>query len=111
MEYKLRILKLKCYLQDESDGDEIYLTSAGKKVWPEDSKYIKIKDEETVVGLEFIIQKGDSLSVELWDHDLLSANDHLGSLIITAEAHGQFTNDFVKQGSDKSKYGLEWEVG
>ena len=42
------------------------------------------------------------MDIEIWDYDLLSANDHLGSLTIHAEAHGHFANDFVKQGSDQS---------
>jgi hypothetical protein len=111
MEYKLRILKLKCYLSDETDGDEVYLQSGGKKIWPTDQKFMHVTGEETLVGLDYKIQKGESIAIELWDHDMLSANDHLGSLVIQVEAHGQFTNDFIKQGTDQSKYALEWEVG
>ncbi len=111
MQYKLRLLNLKCYLPDEADGDEIFIKSEGKKIWPVDEKYITTNKESVAIGLEFTITKGDSISYELWDHDLLSANDHLGSLLITAEAHGQFINDFAKQGKDQSKYALEWEIG
>ena len=111
MDYKLRILSLKCYLKDESDGDEVYLMSDGKKVWPLEARYVVAMDETTPIGLEFDIQKGDVISYELWDHDKLSANDHLGTLTITAEAHGHYENEFVKQGNDNSKYALEWELG
>ena len=111
MKYKLKILSLKCYLPDEADGDEVFLKSEGKKIWPVDAKYTMAKDEITPIGLEFIIQKGDVISYELWDHDKLSANDHLGSLTIHAEAHGHYANDFIKRGKDQSKYGLEWELG
>ena len=111
MKYKLRIISLKCYLRDESDGDEVYLKTEGKKFWPVDAKYVVAKEETTPINLEFIIEKGDIISYELWDHDKLSANDHLGSLILTAEAHGHFQNEFSKQGNDQSKYALEWEIG
>ena len=111
MEYKLRILSLKCYISDESDGDEIYLMSAGKKIWPTDNKYRNINVESTQIELVMIIQKGDRITIELWDHDKLSANDHLGDLTIQADAHGHFVNEFMKKGKDKSKYALEWEIG
>lgn len=111
MKYKLKILSLKCYLRDEADGDEVYLKSEGKKIWPVEAKYTVAREESTPVGLEFIIQKGDVISYELWDHDKLSANDYLGSLTIIADAHGHYVNEFDKPGNDQSKYALEWELG
>jgi hypothetical protein len=111
MVYKLRILNLKCYLSDEADGDEVYLESEGGKIWPTDHKFIQVTGEETAIGVDFKIQKGESMDIELWDYDMLSANDHLGRIVIQADAHGHFTNDFIKQGNDQSKYGLEWEIG
>ena len=111
MIYKLRILSLKCYLPDEVDGDEVYLKSEGKKIWPISAKYEVASAETTPIGLEFIIQKGDIIVYELWDHDKLSTNDHLGNLTITADAHGHYIKEFSKSGKDKSKYALEWELG
>ena len=111
MNYKLRILNLKCYLPDESDGDEVFIKSEGKKIWPIDAKFIVASEENTPIDLEFIIQKGDVISYELWDHDRLSANDHLGDITIHADAHGQYINEFTKPGNDQSKYALEWELG
>ena len=111
MKYKLKILNLKCYLRDESDGDEIYLISDGKKIWPADKKYLTITEEETPIGVDFDIEKGDNIPIDIWDHDKLSTNDHLGSLIIKADSHGQFVLDFTKTGQDGSRYGLEWEIG
>jgi hypothetical protein len=111
VDYKLKILSLKCYLPDESAGDDIYLELAGKKIWPTNAKFLIIKTEDNPVNLEFNIQKGDKITIDLWDHDLLTANDHLGSLTINAEAHGHFENEFTKLGKDQSKYALEWEIG
>ena len=111
MKYRLRILNLKCYLPDEADGDEVYIISEGKKVWPQENNYVSANKDTIPVGLELSINKGDYVSYELWDHDLFSTNDLLGSLIISADAHGQFVNDFTKEGKDQSKYALEWEIG
>ena len=111
MQYKLRILNLKCYLSDESDGDEVYLMSDNKKIWPSDKGYKTVTTETTKLNLEYQIEKGDEMRIELWDYDTFSANDHLGEIIIPAEKHGHYKNDFVKVGKDKSRYALEWEIG
>lgn len=111
MKYKLKILNLKCYLPDEKDGDDIYLMSVGNKIWPSDKKCITITDEDTAIGVDISIDKGDRIPVELWDHDKLSKNDHLGSLVIEADSHGQFVLEFTKTGGDISRYALEWEIG
>ena len=111
MKYKLVLLNLKCYLSDESDGDEIFILMNGEKVWPMSEKYLTINQEETALNLEFQITKGDKFKIELWDFDVLSANDLLGTLNMEATSHGHFVADFHKTGSDTSKYGLEWEIG
>lgn len=111
MLYKLRLLNLKCYLSDESDGDEIFLKSEGKKIWPVEEKFKTINAEETKLNIEFEVEKGAKMPIELWDYDVLSANDHLGDLTIVADAHGKYEVDFHKTGKDKSKYALEFEIG
>ena len=111
MKYKLRLLNLKCYLSDESDGDEIYILLNGNKVWPENQKYLTVLEETTALNVEIEITKGDMLSFQLWDFDVLSANDLLGSLDINADRHGSYNIDFSKEGKDKSKYALEFEIG
>ena len=111
MIYKLKLLKLYCYLPDEADGDEIYLLMNGERVWPVNEKYRTITEQETRLDLPFEINKGDSLDFELWDFDALSKNDLLGKLTIVASAHGNYKSDFVKTGADQSKYALEYEFG
>lgn len=111
MQYKLKILNLKCYLSDESDGDEIYIISNNEKIWPVDSNFETVTAETTSLNLEYNIEKGDEMRIELWDYDTFSANDHLGEIVIKAEAHGHFVNEFSKKGKDKSRYALEWEIG
>lgn len=111
MKYKLVLLKLLCFLPDESDGDEIFILMDGKRIWPIDAKFKTVKAGEILLDIHIEIQKGDIIDFELWDHDTLSPNDLLGKITLKADAHGHFTNDFVKTGSDKSKYALEWEIG
>lgn len=111
MKYKLTLLSLRCYLPDESDGDEIYILMNGDKVWPAKDKYLTVLEETTSLNVSFDIEKGDSFDFELWDHDTLSRNDLLGKLSIVANSHGKFINDFGKTGEDNSRYGLEWEIG
>lgn len=111
MPYGIQTQNCKYYLRDESDGDEVYIKSDGKKVWPVDAKYLLIGEENTLVGLEIILRKGGSLEIEICDYDLLSADDHLGSLTLYAEAHGTYVKDFTKLGKDQSKYELEGEIG
>jgi len=111
MQYKLKILNLKCYLSDESDGDEIYIISNNEKIWPVDSNFETVTAETTSLNLEYNIEKGDEMRIELWDYDTFSANDHLGEITIEATAHGHFVNEFSKKGKDKSRYALEWEIG
>ena len=110
MNYKLTILNLNCYLPEEAGGDEIYLKYAGNRIWPLDSRFYHITNETTPVNIEFPVVKGDRLTIELWEFDVLSANDHLGNLTIIADAHGHYTNEFTKTGKDRSKYALEWEI-
>jgi len=98
-------------LSDESDGDEIFILMDGKKIWPTEKKFLTINDENTKIDLVIEIEKGQSFNLELWDHDTLSANDLLGKLIIEANNHGHFVTDFIKTGSDGSKYALEYEFG
>ena len=111
MIYKLRLLKLHCYLPDESDGDEIYIEMNGQKVWPIEDKYKTITEQETALNVDFEVNKGDSFEFNLWDYDILSKNDHLGKLHMVASAHGKYKIDFTKTGSDDSRYALEYELG
>lgn len=111
MQYKLRLLNLKCYLSDESDGDEVFLKSEGKRIWPTETKYKTVTEETTPLNIEMEIEKGVKIPIDLWDYDALSANDHLGSLVILADAHGSYALDFRKTGHDKSRYAIEFEIG
>lgn len=112
IKYQLRILKLFCYRQDEGDGDEIFLKKDGKKFWPGDSKYIKVKEGEYKVAENIEgIAKGTQMTIELWDWDLLTPNDKLGEFtMLVNERGGPFRTDMKSIDSQEAKYSLEWEV-
>ncbi|MDH5597537.1 MAG: hypothetical protein OEY34_00340 [Cyclobacteriaceae bacterium] len=109
--YSLRLLKLHCYLSDESDADELFIKLDGKKIWPSDKKYYKIKEDSVEIKFETKVEKNSEVVVEFWDYDLFSANDLLGTVKIIADASGgPYTSDMVKKEAGNARYALEWEL-
>lgn len=110
--YQLKILKLSCYSQEEADGDEIFLKYNQSKIWPTDSKYVKVKEGDKEVGHVIErLSKDTSVTIELWDWDLLSPNDKLGEFtLLLNERGGPFTTDLKASKGEDAKYSLEWEV-
>jgi hypothetical protein len=56
---------------------------------------------------------GQEIIIELWDWDLLSPNDKLGTFtLILQKELGQFSTDMVQNRKEttKAKYTLDWEV-
>jgi len=106
-EYKLTVLNLHCYLPEEEDGDEIYLKCLGDRIWPVNNRYYPIYAETTPINIAMAGHKGDRLTIELWEFDVLAANIYLGNLAVVADVHGHYTNTFAKMGQDGSKYALE----
>jgi hypothetical protein len=109
----LRLLNLQCILNDESDLDEVYLKHEGKKVWPSGEKYHRIDNDSIAeIDLDLRVSPGKSTTVELWDYDLLSRNDHLGDFIMKM---GQFSGGPYQaqlgRKNDKSSasYILHWQ--
>ena len=110
LQYTLRLKKLNCYMSGESDSDEIFIKYNGKKVWPE-KKYIKMKDSSENLGLDFKIDKGSTHKFEIWDYDLFSPNDLLGTVTVVADSlGGPYTADMVKSSKGFSRYSIEWEI-
>ena len=109
--YNIAIHELYCYLPDES-SDEVYLMCKGKKVWPKNEKFASLAEgDSTPIKLETSVIKGATVSVELWEYDVLSNDDKLGTFLLEADKlGGPYTSDMIKFDSGKSKYGLNWEV-
>lgn len=110
--YQLRILNLYCYRQDEGDGDEVFLKHNGKKLWPSEAKYTKVKEGEYKIAQKVEeVAKGTQMTIELWDWDFLTPNDKLGEFIMLVnERGGPFRTDMKTVESQEAKYSLEWEV-
>ncbi len=110
--YKLKLLKIHCYIPDESDADEVYLKMNGKKIWPVNgNKYESMKDNSFPLDLEFKVEKGSKNLIEIWDYDVISADDLLGTVEIKADqAGGPFNADMVQKETDHAKYSLEYEI-
>lgn len=107
---KLHLLKLNCYQSDETKADEVFIKWNGRKIWPAERKYLEMSDEVVKIGLTLEIDLGSQVLLELWDYDLISANDKLGEFkMMVDQKGGSFTTDLVS-GSGRAKYSLEWEV-
>lgn len=112
--YNIKIQHIFCDVSEEVSEDEIFLKYQGKKIWPADSRYMHIKrGEHTAVNIIIpSVQEGQSATIELWDWDLLSANDHLGDFLLTADNKGgPYRTDMKPTNpNDTAKYALQWSV-
>ncbi len=113
--FTLFLHRLHCYLAEENDYDDVFLKFEGKKIWPKDKKQQPIMmDTSTDLDIELKdIKKGQHIVIELWDWDLLSPNDKLGTFTMIIEGEtGQFSTDMVKnlKETKKAKYTLDWEI-
>ena len=109
--YNLHIISLMCYRQEESNGDEVFLKYNTKRIWPIDMKYSQVTEGTLDLSLDIAgIDKGQIVNVELWDYDLITANDNLGVFsMLVNERGGPFTTDLNTNKND-AKYTLKWEV-
>ena len=112
----IRLLHVFCSLTDETDGDELYLKRDKKKIWPVDSKFLKIKPNQRVsLGIELTeIPQNEMTTIELWDFDYLSRNDLLGTFNIQPEdvwKGNTYQTDMRKKDLEEmANYTLTWEV-
>jgi len=112
MMLKFKLLKLHCYLSDESEADEVFLKYNQNKIWPQDAKYTQMSSEEQSINLDLPEVEIDTmLELELWDHDTWTPNDKLGIFRMIVDAKGgPFVSDLVREKGSGAKYSLEWEV-
>lgn len=111
----LNLLQLHCYFVEEMGYDDVFLKYDGEKIWPEEGKQQPIMmDTITELNVEIKgIIKNTQITIELWDWDLLSPNDKLGTFTMTIEDDmGTFSTDLVqnKKETKKAKYTLDWEI-
>ncbi|MFT6866977.1 MAG: Ca2+-dependent lipid-binding protein [Cyclobacteriaceae bacterium] len=111
----LKISSIVCEVPEESDKDEIYLMFRDKKIWPQNQKYFKIDvDEILSIDLKISISSPGNLKLELWEYDVTSKNDHLGTfqLDIQSLEAGKFTELLIRdeKGAKRASYYLNWEI-
>lgn len=112
--YTVLLTNLHCYMVEEQGSDDIYLKYKGKKIWPKGKKHVISMDTSTKLNLPLKeLSDKQQLVIELWDWDLISANDKLGTFTLPVEGvPGSFSTDMVqnKKETRKAKYTLNWEV-
>ena len=110
----VKLLKLDCYLTDENDSDEVYLKVNGKKIWPEDKAFESIDyGEYQVDAIIKDISPESWVQIELWDQDVLTANDKLGTFdLYVDKVSGPFNTDMKvnKSETKKAKYNITWKI-
>lgn len=112
---KLRLSSIICEIPEEDDKDEIYIKFRDKKIWPQKQKFVKVDvDESVLIGLSMPISKTGQLKLELWEYDLASKDDHLGTFHLHVESlePGHFSELLIRdeQGAKRASYYLNWEI-
>ena len=113
--HTLLLNRLHCYFVEENEYDDVFLKYKGKKIWPAEKKQHPIMmDTTTELGIEIPdLARNEEVVIELWDWDLLSPNDKLGTFSLTIEGDsGPYSTDMVqnRRETKKAKYTLDWTV-
>jgi hypothetical protein len=107
----LRLHSLVSYVPSEDDGDEIYIKYKGEKIAPTGSTYYKMPHGELALNIEIPLEQSQEWAeLELWDHDVLSRNDQLGSFKLKVdEVDDGFSAELIQK-EPRSRYVLNWGV-
>ncbi|MGB3466047.1 MAG: hypothetical protein WBA74_12285, partial [Cyclobacteriaceae bacterium] len=107
---KLHITHISCNVNDEFDGDEIYLKYKGEKIWPT-GLFKGIRTGE-VLPVDAVVElpEGGNATIELWEYDLLTRNDYLGTFdMVVNETGGPFQTSLKLANQDfLASYLLTW---
>lgn len=111
---KIHLQGIQCMLNDESDADEAFLKFKGKRIWPDHGRYHKMNSTERC-ELDIMIEPDSSgdIEIELWDWDLLSSNDLIGTfhMKVNSDDYGNFSTMLQKAKIESTaSYMLYWEV-
>ncbi len=102
-----------CEHPQETDMDEIYIIYKGKKVWPKDQKFMKIDVDDTLpIGMKMKVNGKGWLKLELWEYDLTSKNDHLGTFHLKIDDSSGHFSEMLSTPDPRSpiSYFLNWEL-
>jgi len=109
---KINITYIQCNVNDESDGDEIYLKYHGRKIWPR-GLFKAIKTGHTLaVDIDIEVPFDEYINLELWEYDLLSKDDHLGVFTMRSNEVGGPYQTSLKLNNQEymASYLLTWEA-
>ena len=111
---KVRLLNLNCYATEESGYDDVFLMLNGKKIWPVKKRQQGVGIGATPLNVEIEdLDPGTKLDLEIWDYDVISANDLMGHVpIYVDEPGGPYTTDMIPDPVEAklAKYMVEWEI-
>ncbi|MFT6867048.1 MAG: hypothetical protein ACJA08_001887 [Cyclobacteriaceae bacterium] len=109
----IKLHKLHCFLNDEIDADEVFLKYKDNKIWP--LGFFKSINSGDINDIGLTLRHDnpeEPIIIELWDYDLLSKNDLLGSFKLTLgkETYGRFHATMKPEGDTTASYLLDWEI-
>ena len=112
--YTVKLLHLHCYANEEIKEDEIYIKYNGKKIWPTDKKYVQLKPGEKMeINVDIPdVPHGQTVELEVWDWDMWSANDHLGTakMIINGSGGPYLVDMKPSSAEETARYSIQWQV-
>jgi len=107
--HSIKLLTLHCHVSDEDGLDEVYLKYNKKKIWPEKIKTLPLGETPLNISIEDP-PKGESIEIELWDKDLVSADDKLGVFTLVLDQFGGgFVTVMTRINTNVASYELIWE--
>lgn len=111
---KVRLLNLNCYATEESGYDDVFLMLNGEKIWPKKKRQQGVGIGTTALNVDIEDLDPDTkLDLEIWDYDVISANDLMGHVPIYVDAPGgPYTTDMIPDPEEAklAKYMVEWEI-
>ena len=108
----LRLESIVAYLQTEGDGDEIFIKFKDEKIVPPDARFLKMSKEPVLLNVEVELAPDEKwVELELWDYDLLTPNDNLGTFKLLVEGAAEnFTAELRRDKDAEARYVLNWSV-
>ncbi|MEQ9297654.1 MAG: hypothetical protein RIF33_03780 [Cyclobacteriaceae bacterium] len=112
--HTVKLIHLYCYANEELKEDEVFIKYKGRRIWPVNKKYARLKPgEKKEIGVDIPdVTEGEMLTLEVWDWDLFSANDLLGSATMKVDGPGgPYLVDMRPSSAEETaRYSIQWQV-